>query len=115
MVGAIRTIPRYLLLLLLALPSAGLAHQLDEYIQATLVVIEPGEIRLQMNLTPGVQVAGKVLALIDRDQNSVVASNEANVYAEALQHDLTAKLDEHDVKLKLTAARFPEVSEIRAG
>jgi len=56
-----------LLLGLVALPSSALAHQLDEYLQATLVSIEPGEIRLQINLTPGVAVAEQVLALVDRD------------------------------------------------
>ena len=48
-------------LALLARPERAAAHQLDEYLQGTLVAIEPGEIRLQMNLTPGVAVAEKVL------------------------------------------------------
>src|SRR5579859_4000887 len=46
-----------LVLALLVAPGTGLAHRLDEYLQATLVTIEPGEIRLQINFTPGVAVA----------------------------------------------------------
>jgi len=115
MVDAVIAIRRYLLLLLLALPSTGFAHQLDEYIQATLVAIEPGEIRLEMNLTPGVQVASQVLALMDRDHNDVISTNEAVAYAEALQRDLLVKIDKRTVKLKLTTSTFPAVSEIRAG
>jgi hypothetical protein len=115
MVDAVRVIIRPLLLLLAALPSAAGAHQLDEYIQATLVAIEPGEIRLQMNLTPGVQVASNVLALIDRNHDGVIATNETVAYAEAIQRDLTVRLDERDVKLKLTVCNFPELSELRTG
>src|SRR5215472_14300451 len=41
--------------------SSALAHRLDEYLQATLVTIEHGEVLFQINLTPGVEVADKVL------------------------------------------------------
>jgi hypothetical protein len=115
MVGAMKALTRHLLLLLLALPSAGFAHQLDEYIQATLVAIEPGEIRLQMNLTPGVEVANQVLALIDRNHNGIISTNEAAAYAEAIQRDLIVRLDGRVVGLKLNASSFPAVSEIREG
>ena len=115
MVDAVTRITRHLLWLLLALPSAGLAHQLDEYIQSTLVAIEPGEIRLQMNLTPGVEVASNVLTLIDRDHNGLISTNEAVAYAEAVQRDLIVRLDQHTVGLKLNASNFPAMNELRTG
>jgi hypothetical protein len=115
MVAAVTTTARHLLWLLLALPSAGWAHQLDEYIQATLVAIEPGEIRLQMNLTPGVQVADRVLALIDRDHNGLISTNEMVAYAKKVQRDLTVRLDKRTAKLKLENCRFPQVGDIRKG
>ena len=92
MVEAVTTTLRRLplLLALLALPSAVSRHRLDEYLQATLVAIEPGDIRLQINLTPGVDVAEQVLALIDRDRDGVISTNEAAAYAEVLKRDLTA-------------------------
>jgi hypothetical protein len=115
MVDAVTRTCRHLLWLLFVLPSAGLAHQLDEYIQATLVAIEPGEIRLQMNLTPGVQVASQVLAVVDRDRNGVISTNEAVAYAEAVRKDLVVRLDGRSVTLKLNASNFPAVNEIRDG
>ena len=42
-----------LLVAFIALPSVSLAHRLDEYLQATLATIEPGQVRLQIDLTPG--------------------------------------------------------------
>ena len=102
-------------LALLAFPFTGSAHRLDEYLQATLVVIEPRSIRLQINLTPGVAVALPVLALIDGDRDGVISTNEAVAYAELLKRDLTLQLDERVLQLKLTPPDFPTPDELRIG
>jgi hypothetical protein len=108
---------RYLALLLglTATHSTVLAHRLDEYLQATLVNIEAGEIRLQINFTPGVAVAEQVLAVIDRDHNGVISTNEAAAYAELVKHDLSARLDQHKLVLKLASANFAVPAELRTG
>jgi hypothetical protein len=104
-----------LLLAILGSPARALAHQLDEYLQATLVAIEPGEIRLQMNLTPGVAVADKVLASIDRNHDGKISTNESIAYAESLKRDLVVQLDGRNVELKLAAWNYPDPEEIRTG
>ena len=95
--------------------STIVAHQLDEYLQATLVVIEADRIRLQINLTPGVALAEQVLGLIDSNHDGVISTSEAAAYSELLKHDLIVRLDERDIKLKLTASYFPGVDELRTG
>src|ERR1700722_16589312 len=105
----------WMLLAIHGLTSIGFAHQLDEYLQATLVSVEPGGIRLQINLTPGVAVAEKVLALIDRDHNGVISKEEAVAYAESLRRDLVLKVDEREVEAKLEATSFPTPAELRTG
>ena len=105
----------WLLLGLVALPATGLAHRLDEYLQATLVTIEPNEVRLQINLTPGVAVADRVLARIDHDHDGVISTNEAAAYAESVRRDLTVLLDQRKVALNLTASNFPAPAELRTG
>ncbi|HWW00278.1 MAG TPA: hypothetical protein VNZ64_11325 [Candidatus Acidoferrum sp.] len=104
-----------LLLGLFAFPSTSLAHRLDEYLQATLVTIEPGEVRLQINLTPGVAVAEQVLSLIDRNRDGVISTNEATAYAKLLIRDLILRLDQRKVELKLTSSNFPAPTELRTG
>jgi hypothetical protein len=108
-----RTLP--LLLALLAFPSAAFGHRDDQYLQATLVVIEPSEIRLQINLTPGVAVAEQVLARIDRDRDGAISKNEAAAYAQLLMRDLTLRVDGRKLELKLTASEFVEPAELRTG
>jgi hypothetical protein len=104
-----------LLLGLIVLPSSALAHRLDEYLQATLVTIDPGEVRLQINLTPGVAVAERVLALIDRNHDGVISTNEASAYGELLKRELVVRLDGRNVPLKLSTSNFPAPSELRTG
>ena len=117
MVEALTTTLRRLplLLALLALPYTVCAHRLDEYLQATLVAIEPGEIRLHINLTPGVAVAGKVLGRIDRDNDGTISKKEAAAYAALLKRDLTVRIDDRELKLKLISSEFPALGELRGG
>jgi len=103
------------LLLLLAFPSQGFAHRLDEYLQATLVAIEPEAIRLQINLTPGVEVVEKVLALIDPNKDGVISTKEGAAYAELLKRDLAAKLDGRKLEIQVISWSFPSLAELGAG
>jgi hypothetical protein len=104
-----------LLLALLALPSAVFAHRDDQYLQATLVAIEPSDVRLQINLTPGVAVAERVLAQIDRDRDGAISKHEAAAYAELLKRDLTLRVGGRKLGLKLTASEFVPPAELRTG
>lgn len=107
--------PRLLLFALLVFPYAVSAHRLDEYLQATLVAIEPRDVRLQINLTPGVAVADQILGLMDRDRDGLISTKEEAAYAELLKRDLVVKLDQRNVELKLIASSFPAPAELRAG
>lgn len=104
-----------LLLTFLAFPTAVFGHRLDEYLQATLVAIEPGIVRLQINLTPGVAVAEKVLAQIDRNNDDTISRKEMAAYAELLKRDLTLRLDGKTLRLILSASKSPAPIEIRNG
>jgi hypothetical protein len=116
MAGAVMAIARFLLLLgWLALALNVGAHRLDEYLQATLVTIEPDALRLHINLTPGVAVAEQVLALIDADRDGLVSTNEVAAYGDRLKRQLIVTLDDRDVGLKLAGSNFPPVTELRAG
>jgi hypothetical protein len=104
-----------LLCAVLTLPSAVFAHRLDEYLQATLVSIEPGGVRLQINLTPGVAVAEEVLAHVDADHDGVISKQEAAAYTEALRRDLSLRLDGRRLELQVATSNFPQPIELRSG
>ena len=101
--------------LVMSLPFSGVAHRLDEYLQATLVSIEPGAVRLHINFTPGVEVAEQVLANIDRDHDGVISTNEATAYAKEVMRDLVLRLDGKKLALQPISSTWPELSELRSG
>jgi hypothetical protein len=107
--------PSRLLPLLIALPSASFAHQLDEYLQATLVEIEPTNIRIRINLTPGVEIADKVLSLLDGDGNGAITPSEIAQYGESLKRDLTVRLDGREVEVRFTHPKVLTMSELKSG
>jgi len=111
-----RTLCRLVLLLaLLVFPSAVFAHRDDQYLQASLVAIEPNAVRLQLNLTPGIAVAERVIAEIDHDRDGAISENEAAAYADSLQRDLTLRMDGRNLQLKLTASELVPPEELRTG
>jgi len=98
-----------------AFPEAAFAHRLDEYLQATLVMIEPGEIRLDMNLTPGVAVADQLLSQMHSDSPGVITPEGAAAYTESLRRDLTVQLDRRDLHLSVAGSHFPTSDELHSG
>ena len=104
-----------IVLALATIPPAAFGHVLDEYLQSTLVAIEPGDIRLKINLTPGVEIAEKVLNQIDLNGDVSISSDESAAYAEMLKRDLTVRLDGGDTRLQLSASNIPELAQLRTG
>lgn len=99
----------------LVFPAVVVGHQLDECLQATLVSIEPGELGLSINISPGVAVADTFLARIDRDGDGSISADEAAAYGESLRKDVGARLDGREIRLALAASRFPTVEDLRTG
>ena len=95
--------------------STARSHQLDEYVQATLVEIEPSCIRLSINLTPGVEIADRVLKLIDADSDGSISQFELIAYAELLTRDLSIRLDGRDVELQVAETYSSETNDLKEG
>lgn len=115
-----RRVPSLANLLVLAIASVvsqttARAHVLDEYVQSTLVDIDADSITLRINLTPGVEVAEQVIALIDADGDGEIAHAEAEAYALRVKQDLAAKLDGREVELQFRTASVPAASELQSG
>jgi hypothetical protein len=57
---------------LATLVAPAQAHRLDEYLQASLILLEPDTVGVGLNLTPGVAVFPSVVALIDVNRDGSV-------------------------------------------
>src|SRR6201995_1721974 len=95
--------------------TAALAHRLDEYLQATILSIDPGSVHAVMRLVPGVAVAPGVIAGIDSDHDGVLSSDEQHRYAERVLSDLQLKEEGRNLLLHLTSVIFPTVDQMKMG
>jgi hypothetical protein len=100
------------LLMMSASPSA---HRLDEYLQAARVSLEHTRVALEVDLTPGANVADGIIALLDRDGDSRVSPLEAESYGRDALSDMVLELDGRPIALTLSHVEVPSIDEMRHG
>src|SRR5262249_40924823 len=91
------------------------AHQLDEYLQAARIGIEPNRIGVEMSLTPGAGGAQQILSMLDRDGDGRLSPSETAAYARGVLRDLILELDGRSYPLELLRAGSPSWSDMRDG
>ena len=99
----------------LAIPVPAAAHRLDEYLQASRVLLERDRLLIEIDLTPGANVASGVIAAIDRDQDGAVSPAEAQAYGLAVLEDVIVTLDARATTLSLQRIEIPPLDELREG
>ena len=98
-----------------ALQFTVLAHVLDQYLQVVQIAIEPDVVRIELRLTPGVQVAERIIALIDLDHDGIISPAEEQTYVRSVLRDLALEVDGRRTPLALTNYKFPSRSEMNEG
>lgn len=91
------------------------AHRLDECLAAALVRIEPDRVRIQLHLTPGIEVAPKLLQRIDTNRDDRISVAEGWAQGEAFGRKLDLRIDGKRVPLNLEVADFPDTNAFRTG
>jgi hypothetical protein len=99
----------------LAMPAWIEAHQLDEYLQAARVGFARDRVVLEIDLTPGANIASEIVRSLDRDGDGVVVPLEARAYGETVVGDLALALDDRPVRLTLSTIEVPSVPEMHQG
>jgi hypothetical protein len=98
-----------------AMPVTPAAHRLDEYLQASRVSVARDRIALEIDLTPGVNIASDVIARLDRDGDTAISPIEAQSYGRSVLADLAVALDGRPVSLTLTRVEVSTIAELREG
>jgi hypothetical protein len=96
-------------------PASISAHRLDEYLQAARIAIDPGRVRIELDLTPGMAVAPAIVAGIDRDRNGSVAADEGEAYAERVLGEIYLEVDGRPLVLELIGRSYPAVPAMLGG
>ena len=106
---------RTAVLVLVAVAGPVSAHRLDEYLQAARIGIDPDRVQIELDLTPGVDVARAVLTEIDRNRNHAVDADEAQACAARIARDLRLELDGRPLVLHEGSRNFPAVDDVLKG
>src|SRR5262245_9739943 len=95
-----------IVVVLLAFPVPAAAHRLDEYLQATRISVSVDRVMFEIDLTAGVEVAPKILALIDADRNGDISLAEGETYARAVLRSVTLEIDDQPRPVTLVKGQF---------
>jgi hypothetical protein len=95
--------------------TPALAHRRDEYLQAARIAIDPQRVQIDLDLTPGIAVASRLLDEIDHDKNGVVSGSEARAYATRVIGDIRVDVDGETLPLSLASTRVPTVESVLRG
>jgi hypothetical protein len=91
------------------------AHRLDEYLQASRIDVRPDGATIELDLTPGIEVAESIIGIIDRDGGGSMSASEQTAYATEVMQALRLTVDGQAVALRVIAATFPEPVAFRRG
>jgi hypothetical protein len=104
-----------IILLVLAMPVSSSAHRLDEYLQAARLSLARDGLTLEVDMTPGVNVAQTIAALIDRNGDGAMSQSEAGAYGATVLKELVLELNGRAVPLTLTRVEIPSRDELNDG
>jgi hypothetical protein len=99
----------------LAFPGHAAAHRLDEYLQATRIAVAADRVHVEIDLTPGVEVARIITGTIDADRDARISALEARRYASEVIGQVTLLYDGVPRRLTLERHHFPSMAALSDG
>jgi hypothetical protein len=102
-------------MLLILLPRWAEAHPLDEVVQGAYLTLAPGEVRLELDLTPGIEVAGAFLQALDANADRIITEVEMQGYAEDVLARSTLTLDDVALSWMLNEVNMPPYQSLELG
>jgi hypothetical protein len=109
-------VPGAVTLAAVVLAGASLpAHRTDEFLQAARLAIDPARVQIELDLTPGIAVASKVLSDLDGDRDGAVSAAEARAYAGAVMSAVRLDVDGAPLAARVVDSTFPTVEAMQKG
>ena len=101
--------------IVLAAAAPASAHRLDEYLQALRVDVRGDAIVLELDLTPGANLAADIVRVLDPDGDGAIDPIRSEAYAGEIARCLELAIDGRRAPLALVSRHFPAVDELQAG
>jgi hypothetical protein len=100
---------------LLVISGSVSAHRRDELLQAARLAVEPDRVELQLDLTPGIEVADAIIGDIDRDRDGRLTIPETRDYVARVFGLLELRIDGHALHVEQEDSTFPDLDAVRRG
>lgn len=91
------------------------AHRRGDYLQAARIALEPDNVLITLDLTPGVAVADSFIGALDHDRDGSLSMEEQRGYAGQVVSALEVEIDERPLQARVLSWTFPEVSALGRG
>jgi hydrogenase/urease accessory protein HupE len=101
--------------LFLLLSATVFAHRLNEYLQATTISLSRDKVFLELRLTPGTDVAARIVKAIDLNGDHQFSEGEKRAYLNQLKRDVSLAMDGYPASLKLVSSTFSDVEDLKKG
>jgi hypothetical protein len=97
------------------IPTRLDAHRLDEYLQATRLSVALDRVDLEIDLTPGVSLAERIITAIDTDRDGRFSPAESDAYARTVLNALAVTADGRALPLNPGDQNFPDRAAMLEG
>ncbi|MCI0534653.1 MAG: hypothetical protein L0Z50_05440 [Verrucomicrobiales bacterium] len=84
-------------------------------LQSSLVEILPTQVGVEVTLAPGIDLAPKIIALIDLDHNGVFSDLESEAWSELFMARQSVTVDGQSLPLELKSVRASPLAEMTGG
>lgn len=102
-------------MLLALFPSWAGAHPVDEVVQGAYLTLVPGALRLELDVTPGVEVVNTILESLDENADQRVTDSEARAYAQGVLEQSAITHDGVAVSWTLENVSVPPHQNLKLG
>lgn len=92
--------------------DAALAHPIHEVVQNAYLTLSPGTIGLELDLTAGPQVAGKVIRSLDMNGDRWISPAEARAYADRVLSQSRLTIDRRPLAFHTLSVDVPSYAAL---
>lgn len=90
------------------------AHPVDEVVQGAYLTLVPGAVALELDISPGSQVSGRVLKVLDANGDQMITPAEAKAYGARVLAQSTLTLDGKALSWTLDRVTVPPYANLRS-
>jgi len=99
-------------MLVTALAGVAAAHPVDELVQGAYLTLKPGSVGLELDLTPGSEVAARVIGDIDANGDGALTGTEATDFARRVLDSSILTVNATALEWELDDVQIPSLVDL---